>query len=113
VLVLGIGAPLNFITTPSLLDTLDNAIAAQPNAPRLVVLEAAGVLAVDTTGADLLARRIVRMRDAGVEVAIARLEAERAARDAEATGLIAVIGPEKIFLTVEEAVRKLSHAETA
>lgn len=113
VLVLGIGAPLNFITTPSLLDTLDKAIAAQTEAPRLVVLEAAGVLAVDTTGADLLARRIVRMREAGVEVAIARLEAERATREAEATGLMEVIGPERIFLTVEEAVQQFSRAKTA
>lgn len=112
VLVLGIGAPLNFVTTPSLLDTLDKALAAQRETPKLVVLEAAGVLAVDTTGADLLARRIVELRNAGIEVAIARLEAARAAREAETTGLMAVIGPENVFLTVEEAVRQLARAPT-
>ena len=85
VLVLGIGAPLNFITTPRVLDALDEALAERREAPRLVVLEAAGVLAIDITGADLLASRIALMRAAGTEVAIARLEAERAAREAEAT----------------------------
>ena len=80
VLVLGIGAPLNFITTPRVLDALDEALAERREAPRLVVLEAAGVLAIDITGADLLASRIALMRAAGTEVAIARLEAERAAR---------------------------------
>ncbi|MFP1632394.1 SulP family inorganic anion transporter [Zhengella sp. ZM62] len=110
VLVLGIGAPLNFITTPRILETLDEALAAQRKASKIVVLEAAGVLAVDITAADLLARRIAEMRNAGLEVAIARLEAARGAHEAEATGLIAAVGPDKIFLTVEEAVRQLASA---
>lgn len=110
VLVLGIGAPINFITAPSILDTLNEGLAARRAPPKLVVLEAAGVLAVDITGADLLAGRIARLRAEGIQVAIARLEAARAAREAEATGLLAAIGPEHVFLTVDEAVRRLAPA---
>jgi len=106
VLVLGIGAPLNFFTTPRILDALDASLAARSRPPRLVVLEAAGVLDIDITAADLLTDRVSALRSAGIDVALARLEADRAMHEAEATGLIAAIGEDHVFLTVDEAVRR-------
>jgi hypothetical protein len=41
-------------------------------------------------------------------VALARLSAERAWAQAERTGLLAEVGRDRVFLTVEDAVRALA-----
>ena len=62
---------------------------------------------VDYTGSQILQQTIARLRSRCIEVAVARLSDERAEAEASRTGLIAVLGPGRIFRSVEEAVRRI------
>jgi len=83
---------------PALAETLDT---------RLVVIEASGITQIDYTGALGLIGTITRLRKRGIDVALARLEADRAATAAERSGLLDTLGPGHMFHSVEEAVRAL------
>ena len=109
-LVFALGAPLNFMNIQYLLDRLNEAVAAKAPPCRLVVMEASGVVGIDFTAAERLAGAIRALRKAGVDVAIARLESERARTAALRTGIVGAVGADHIFRSVEEAVRALSPA---
>lgn len=108
VLVLSLGAPLNFVNTRYIAARIGVAVARAR--PHLLVLEASAVVGVDFTGARLLSAQIADLRADGVEVALARLESEPARAAAERTGLLAALGPGRVFFSVEEAVRTLKDA---
>jgi SulP family sulfate permease len=74
---------------------------------KLLVIEAGGMIDVDYTGSQILQQTIARLRSRSIEVAIARLSDERPEAEASRTGLIAALGPERIFKSVEEAVRRI------
>jgi MFS superfamily sulfate permease-like transporter len=80
-------------------------ITAMGEPCRLVVLEANGVIDIDYTGSQMLQRVIGELHDRKIQVALARLESARAQRAAERTGLIAVLGADHVFRSVEEAIR--------
>jgi MFS superfamily sulfate permease-like transporter len=105
ILVFALGAPVNFINAKYMLAGLMKAIAAMGSPCRLVVIEASGVIDVDFTGAQILRQAIDDLRRRGTDVALARLESERAARAAVRTGLIDALGADHVFRSVEEAIR--------
>ncbi len=106
VMVFSLGAPLSFLNARFILRRLHAALADR--APvRLLVIEASGVIDLDYTGSTQLQDAITDLRSQGVEVALARLESERAAHAARHTGLLAVLGTDRVFHSVEEAVRAL------
>jgi sulfate permease, SulP family len=70
-----------------------------------LVIEASGMIDVDYTGSQILQQTIARLRSRSIEAAIARLSDERAEAEASRTGLIAALGPERIFKSVEEPDR--------
>jgi len=108
VLVFATAAPLNFTSVDFVGGRLLNALK-QARAPvRLVILEASGVIDIDYTGSQRLQQTVARLRADGIEVALARLSAERAQRQAERTGLLAAFGPGRVFRSVEDAVRALA-----
>jgi len=107
VLVFAMGAPLNFTNASFVAGRLAQAVAARPTPPHLVVLEASGMIDIDYTGSRLLEQAIVRLRGAGMVVALTRLSAERAQTQARRTGLIDTLGAEMVFRSVDEAVRTL------
>jgi len=76
--------------------------------PHLVVLEAGGTAAVDYTAAQALLALIVACRNRGATLAIARLESLRAHEALERFGVLAALGPDHVFRSVEEAVRSLA-----
>jgi SulP family sulfate permease len=106
VLVFAPAAPLTFINASYIRAQLDKALAATEDA-RLVVIEASGITQIDYTAAQSLVGSIARLRNRGIDVAIARLEADRAADSAARSGLLDALGPDHIFHSVEEAVRAL------
>lgn len=129
VLVFAPAAPLNFVNAAFIRDRLRQAIAhanaTQPNAPQpgaphanapqagalhLVVIEASGVTEIDYTGAVVLQDLVGFLRAQGITVALARLSGERAQAQAARTGLLAAIGLDHVFRTVEDAVRALAPA---
>jgi hypothetical protein len=48
---------------------------------------------------------IAELRERDIHVSLARLESERAARAAVQTGLIAALGSDRVFRSVEDALR--------
>ncbi len=107
VLVFAVGAPLNFTNANYVCGQLAQAVAAAPTPPRLVVLEAGGMIDIDYTGAQIVQQTMARLREAGMAVALARLSAERAQAQAHRLGLIDAFGPGMVFRSVEEAVAAL------
>lgn len=108
VLVFAPGAPLNFSNAERICADLKSAIARQRLPVKLVIIEANGIIDIDYTGSQVLLRAITDLAAADIVVAIARLSVGRAQAQARRTGLIEVIGPDRVFMSVEEAVLKLA-----
>jgi sulfate permease, SulP family len=105
VLVFAPGAPINFTNGAYVRRALMDAIDAMAEPCRLVVIEAHGVIDIDFTGSQMLQRVITELRQRRIGVALARLESERAQRAVARTGLLAVLGPDCVFRSVENAIR--------
>ncbi|MDR0780427.1 MAG: SulP family inorganic anion transporter [Pseudomonadales bacterium] len=112
VLVVGFQAPLTFLNAEDFRRQLRQWItaewiAAELNAPRLLVLEASGIIEVDFTAAQILKALAGYLQSQGVTFAVARLEALRAQRDFERFGVSEAIGTAYFFRSVAEAVAAL------
>jgi MFS superfamily sulfate permease-like transporter len=107
VLVFAPAAPLNFTNAERICSQIKFAIAAQRVPVKLLVIEANGIIDIDYTGSQILRRAIAELGASNIVVALARLSDERAQSQARRTGLIEAIGPDHVFMSVEEAVRKL------
>jgi MFS superfamily sulfate permease-like transporter len=59
---------------------------------------------IDYTGARLVCAAIAGLRARGITVAIARMAVERARNAARRTGLLAALGPQRVFKSVQEAI---------
>jgi sulfate permease, SulP family len=105
VLVFALGAPVNFINANYLCGKLMAAVAAKAPPCRLVVIEANGVIDVDYTGSQIFRRAIGELHRRKIDVAVARLESERAKETAARTGLINTLGAGHVFQSVDEAIR--------
>jgi MFS superfamily sulfate permease-like transporter len=103
VAVVGLQAPLSFLNAYEVSDRLSRLTDA-----KLLILEADAIVELDYTGAKLLGEAITRLKQKGVTVAVARLEAVRAEEGFRRHGLTAILGKDRIFHSVEEAVRQLS-----
>lgn len=113
VVVIAPGAPLNFTNAEHICAYIDAAIARQVQPVKLLVIEATGIIDIDYTGSQILRRVITELMRAGTSVAIARLSAGRAQAQAQRTGLLDTIGADRVFMSVEDAVRKLAPGATA
>ena len=107
VLVFATAAPLTFTNAQYIRDKIMTALAAAPAPVKLLVIEASGMIDIDYTGSQILQQTIVQLRSRSIEVAIARLSDKRAQEQAGQTGLIAALGPGRVFRSVEEAVRRI------
>jgi MFS superfamily sulfate permease-like transporter len=107
VLVFATAAPLTFTNAQYISDKIMRALDAAPAPVKLLVIEASGMIDIDYTGSQILQRTIAELRSRSIGVAIARLSDPQAQAQAGQTGLIAALGPERVFRTVEEAVRQL------
>ena len=105
VLVFAPAAPINFTNATYVRRRLLEAIDALPEPCRLVVIEANGIIDIDYTGAQVLLQLIDDLRKQKIDVALARLESEQAQSSAARTGLIAALGADHVFRSVEDAVR--------
>jgi SulP family sulfate permease len=105
VLVIALNAPVYFVNASYLRGRLTEAIAAKEEPCRYVVIEAHGVIDIDFTGSEMLQQLIAELRGHGTDLAIARMSSERALAAARRTGLIAALGEDHLFRSVEEAIR--------
>jgi sulfate permease, SulP family len=84
--------------------------------PRLIVLEATGILDIDFTAAQILGDVIRRCHLDGSAFTIARLESVRAQDAVARFGIEEVLGANHVFRSVEEAIRAFAgptHAKDA
>jgi sulfate permease, SulP family len=107
VLVFAAAAPLTFTNAQYISDRIMAALAASSVPVKLLVIEASGMTDIDYTGSQVLQQTITELKSRSIDVAIARLSDERAQSELSRTGLIATLGPERLFKTVEEAVRQI------
>jgi SulP family sulfate permease len=105
VLVFAPAAPLNFTNAAFIRGRLMSAIEQARTPVRLVVIEASGVTDIDYTGARVLRQATEALRARTIQVALARLSAERAHERAERTGVLQLFGTRWVFRSVEDAVR--------
>lgn len=106
VLVFAPSASIQFTNARFVCRRLNEAAASRPDL-HLVVIEASGVTDIDFTGAQVTIQTIQDLQADGIIVALARLSAERAQVQAVQTGLLAAVGADHIFQSVEDAVRAL------
>ena len=107
-LVFAIAAPLNFTNASFVGRRLDEAIAAATAPVKLLVIEASGIIDIDYTGAQAVISGVARLRTQGMDVALARLSSQRGQAAALRTGLLAALGSDRVFHTVQDAVDKLA-----
>ena len=107
VLVFAPAAPLNFSNAQRIRGNIEAAVAAKRPPVTLLVIEASGIIDIDYTGSKVLQQGFADLKAKGIVVAIARLSDKRARDQAGRSGLIEAIGADHVFLSVEEAVRKL------
>jgi MFS superfamily sulfate permease-like transporter len=109
VLVFAAAAPLNFTNAVHICRQLEAAVALATEPVRLIIIEASGIVSIDYTGSRILQETITTLHAQGIVVALARLSVERAQVQAAQTGLIALLGSNRIFRSVEEAVQGMRH----
>ncbi len=105
VVVIGMQAPLSFLNAPVFRSDVADVLSAAT--PRLLVLEASGMVEIDFTAAQVLLEVFKTCNEQGVTVALARLESVRAQRAFERFELFDALPKERVFHSVDEAVRAL------
>ena len=107
VLVAAFQAPLSFVNADhfkrGLLDLMD----ARSEGVKLVVLEASNIVEIDYTAAQALIDTIRHCRDRNAEFAIARMESLRAQAALKRFGIAELVGPQRIFHSVDAAIKAL------
>jgi MFS superfamily sulfate permease-like transporter len=107
VLVAAFQAPLSFVNADHFKSGLRDLIDARAGNVKLVVLEASNIVEIDYTAAQALIETIGYCRNASAIFAIARMESLRGQAALKRFGIIDLIGPQRIFHSVDDAVRTL------
>ncbi len=106
VVVVGLQAPLSFLNAPGFRN--DVAKVIKTAMPRLLVLEASGMVEIDFTAAQVLLDLFDECGKRGVTIAVARLESVRAQDAFERFEIYEILPRDRIFHSVDEAVRALA-----
>lgn len=107
VAVIAFQAPLSFLNAYGFKHGVLSLIQGRSDPPRLVVLEASSIIAMDFTASKILAEVIRQCHAAGVGFAVARLESVRAQEAFQRAGIIDLLGEDHFFHSVDEAIKAL------
>jgi sulfate permease, SulP family len=110
VMVAGFQAPLSFLNAYHFRADVLSALKTSTLKPRLIVLEATGILEIDFTAAQMLRDLIGVCHADGIAVAIARLESVRAQQAIARFQIDDLLGQDHIFHSVEQAIGALAAA---
>ena len=108
VAVVGFQAPLTFLNAATFRSDVRHVLKTSHPPPKLLVLEASGIPEIDFTAAQALRDLFRSCAAAGIIVAVARLESLRAQDAFERFGIHDVLPRERMFHSVDEAVRRLT-----
>lgn len=107
VLVAAFQAPLSFVNADRFKRGFCELVDAGKGNVKLVVLEASNIVEIDYTAAQALIQTVTHCRNAGAIFAIARMESVRAQEALARFGIIDLVGPQRIFHSVDAAIRTL------
>jgi MFS superfamily sulfate permease-like transporter len=107
VVVAGLQAPLSFLNAYQFRADMHDLRRSHPEAVQLFVLEATGIVQIDFTAAQVLIQVIRECHKQDIVFAIARLESVRAQEALTRFHVHDVLQPDRIFRSVEEAIRAL------
>jgi SulP family sulfate permease len=107
VLIFRLNAPVYYANALSVRTAVEQIVHAQEVPPRTVVLDLSVQDSLDITSAEMLAKLVAKLQQAGTEVVAAEVHAPVLAF-ARKSGLLAHLGPERIFRTVDAAVDALA-----
>jgi MFS superfamily sulfate permease-like transporter len=113
VLVIGFQAPLSFLNAARFRSEMLGLVQSATTKPKLIVIEASGILEIDFTAAQVLIDLIETCRRDGMTVAVARLESERAQEAVARFGIDKTLGPNRVFLSVDQALKALATEDTS
>jgi sulfate permease, SulP family len=113
IIVAGFQAPLSFLNAYHFRSDILDALQSAPEKARLIILEATGIVEIDFTAAQVLGDLIRKCHADGVDFAIARLESIRAQQAMVRFGIDTLLGENRQFQSVEEAVQRLAKQGTA
>jgi len=105
IIVAGFQAPLSFLNAYHFRSDVLDALKSSPQKPQLLVLEATGIVEIDFTAAQILTDIIRKCHADGIDFAVARLESIRAQHAMARFGINVLLGPDRQFRRVEEAIR--------
>jgi sulfate permease, SulP family len=105
-LVLRLEAPLFYANATPVRNQIKTLVGAGNPVPRVVVLDAGTITRLDITSAEMLTQLTSDLRSAGIDFALAdvRLPVIEMARR---SGLLAQLGKDRVFKTIDEAVQTL------
>ncbi len=113
IIVVGFPAPLSFLNAYDFRSGMRDAMQSSVQDVRLVVLEATGIVEIDFTAAQALRDVIRECQDAGTAFAIARLESPRAQEAMTRFRIDELLGSDRIFRSVDEAIRAFEGKKAA
>ena len=106
-MVIGFQAPLSFFNAYDFRAGVLELIDESKEPLELIVLEASSIVEIDYTAAKIFAVVVRHCQSSGATFAVARLESIRAQEALVRFGIMALIGEDHLFHSVEEAVRTL------
>jgi SulP family sulfate permease len=112
IIVAGFQAPLSFLNAYHFRSDVLDALKSSPQKPQLLVLEATGIVEIDFTAAQILTDIIRKCHADGIDFAVARLESIRAQHAMARFGIDVLLGPDRQFRSVEEAIRARGNKAT-
>jgi len=112
VMVAGFQAPLSFLNASRFRNEMLALVQSATTKPKLIVIEGSGILEIDFTAAQVLIDLIRTCRRDDITVAVARLESVRAQQALARFGINEALGPNRIFLSVEQALKALASEDT-
>jgi MFS superfamily sulfate permease-like transporter len=105
-LVLRLEAPLFYANASGIRDLIKKLIGASDPLPRAVILDAGANDSLDITSDAMLAGLVTELRSAGIDFALAEVR-HAVAGMARRSRLLELLGKDRVFDTVEEAVATL------
>jgi len=111
VLVFRLDAPVYYANALSVRAGIEEIVQSEEVPPRTVVLDLSVQDSLDVTSAEMLAKLVAKLQQAGTEVVAAEVHAPVLAF-ARKTGLLAQLGPERVFPTVDTAMDALAGQST-
>lgn len=107
VAVVGLQAPLSFLNADNFRADVLKVVSQLTPKPRLLVIEASGIIEIDFTAAQILLDLIRQCQADGLTVAMARLESTRAQEAFTRFGIYDVLPKGCIFHSVDQAIHAL------